>query len=1217
MIGKAIDEGIERKMSNFENELSDLIKEAASYGKVFEVNDDKTRFDKLMLFGEKLHNEEYMIGFAGHFSAGKSSMINALTGGDLLPSSPIPTSANIVKVRKAAEDYAVIHLTDGKSAKYEGHGFSGAVKSFSKDGAAVSLVEIGHKESMLPEGITVMDTPGVDSTDDAHRLSTESALHLADLVFYTMDYNHVQSELNFSFTKELMRYNPNVYLIINQIDKHRDSELPFDQFKMSVEASFKMWGVEPKGIFYTSLMVHDHPHNDFYEVKAIVEGAMENWKDHFIQNAKQTLIKLKDEHDVYLQEEIEEVKETASSIVSEDEWEKRQDFIDEVKEAEKTLSLLTDDMFIRSFDRARNELIQNAAITPYETRELLKNYLESLSSRFKVGFLFGAKKTEEERIRRKTIFAENIDKLIHTQIEVHLRLLMKKALKEAGVLTDERSLAVDAMDLSIPFTSIEKQFNTSDVITGDTVLNYANQMKTNITSTYRQLTDSWKLEMAEIITTEGSNTSQELKQKVLLLNEKIEIITRINQLTSQLEKVGEMVNNPSPAFIEERAGLIEQWEKKEIHAITEFIEEKELPVEEVTGYKDDIVTEQYSDMTSSRAEDVAAQAQHVSSIVKEVPSFSGMADFLLAKADRLNGQEFTVALFGAFSAGKSSFSNALIGERILPVSPNPTTATINRIRPVGVGKANETADVILKTVSRMTEDVSRSFEALGIDVTTLEEALDKAEVAIQAELVDEKLQIHKAFIAAFKAGYANYRDALGTVLTVARDEFVKFVAEEERSCFVESIDFYYDCELTRKGITLVDTPGADSINARHTDVAFEYIRNADAILFVTYYNHAFARADREFLVQLGRVKDAFELDKMFFIVNAIDLAKNQEEANEVKSFVANELQQFGIRHPRVHGISSIEALEAKKENRHDPFMKPFEEAFHYFLAHDLRELAIQALEEETTKTVERLASLISRTESNILRKAERLQELVLLEEAVQKRYASGFAEVLNRNAVNELTELVHYILQRVFLRFNDFFREGYNPSTFANKPATQALQMALDDTVNMVGFDITQELQVTNLRMLNFITKQLEDRQRLEGKVLQEKDEIFAPVLYEPKESMMLSFESPFPNPSVYNQVNRLFKNDRSFFEKGDREKLKERLEELLKKDTATYLNEEKKQLEQWVIQWIEDEAGALQEHLLNECIAQIDSERTLLEENEKIEEWRAVYDKLRVKECV
>ena len=115
--------------------------------------------------------------------------------------------------------------------KYEGTWFTRAVKSFSKDGAAVSLVEIGHKQSALPYGITVMDTPGVDSTDDAHRLSTESALHLADLVFYTMDYNHVQSELNFRFTKELMRYNENVYLIINQIDKHRESEISFAEFQ--------------------------------------------------------------------------------------------------------------------------------------------------------------------------------------------------------------------------------------------------------------------------------------------------------------------------------------------------------------------------------------------------------------------------------------------------------------------------------------------------------------------------------------------------------------------------------------------------------------------------------------------------------------------------------------------------------------------------------------------------------------------------------------------------------------------------------------------------------------------------------------------------------------------------------------------------------------------------------------------------------------------------
>ena len=190
-----------------------------------------------------------------------------------------------------------------------------------------------------------MDTPGVDSTDDAHRLSTESALHLADLVFYTMDYNHVQSELNFRFTKELMRYNSNVYLIINQIDKHRESELPFSTFKQSVEDSFKMWGVEPQGIFYTSLKDFELPNNDFRKVKKIVEESMENWQEHFIENAHKTIVKLKDEHIQFLNEEIEERKNTYSEIVSEDEWDKQEELTTEAAESKRMLALLSGDEF--------------------------------------------------------------------------------------------------------------------------------------------------------------------------------------------------------------------------------------------------------------------------------------------------------------------------------------------------------------------------------------------------------------------------------------------------------------------------------------------------------------------------------------------------------------------------------------------------------------------------------------------------------------------------------------------------------------------------------------------------------------------------------------------------------------------------------------------------------------------------------------------------------
>ncbi len=1218
MIGTAIDEGIENGMLDFDNQLERLLKEAATYGAIFKKNEDDVRFEKIKRFAEKLIDKEYMIGFAGHFSAGKSSMINALTGVNLLPSSPIPTSANIVKVHKAETDYAIVYATDGTAVKYEGDGFADAVKSFSLDGAAVSLVEIGHQQSVLPEGITVMDTPGVDSTDDAHRLSTESALHLADLVFYTMDYNHVQSELNFSFTKELLRYNPNVYLIINQIDKHRESEISFAQFQQSVEASFKLWGVEPQGIFYTSLRDHDHPHNDFGEVKAIVEGAMVDWQQRYLANAEKTMEKLRDEHEAYLNEEIAERKDSYSTVVSDNEWHQYEELKAEVMEAKKTIALLSGDAFSRNFDKERNDLLQNASITPYETRELLKAYLESQSPRFKVGFLFGAKKTAEERERRKEAFSDNIRTLIHTQIEVHLKTLMKKSLKQADILTDDRSLAIDAMDMTIPFETIVKQFNATDTMTGDTVLNYSKQMQVNITHAFRQLTEAWKIEMTEIATTAGRDNNEAFAQRIEIMEEKLQAIGQVQELMAQLHLLTTDTKQPTPAMCNERDGLLHTWKRKnEKIKIATYEEQREEKEEVQTTIEGEIPSQAIDDLPTSDVASVVQTAQHIATVVKDVPGFLETAEHLKAKAKRLDNQQFTVALFGAFSAGKSSFSNALIGEKVLPVSPNPTTATINRIRPVTDDKTDGTADIVLKTVARMTEDVTRSFEALGIQTQSLEEAFEKADEAIHTQLQDEKLHIHKSFIEAFQKGYPLYGDALGTVLTTDREEFVKFVAEEERSCFVESIDFYYDCELTRKGITLVDTPGADSINARHTDVAFDYIRSADAILFVTYYNHAFARADREFLIQLGRVKDAFEMDKMFFIVNAIDLAADEEEAAAVQAYVANELQQFGIRHPRIHGLSSLQALEAKNEKREDPFMAPFEEKFHQFLQHDLRGLAVQALEEESIKTSERLASLITRTEANMLRKTERLEELAQHEEIVEARYAKGFADVLKTAAANELNELVYYIGQRVFLRFNDFFREAYNPAAFTNKSTDQALQDALQETVQMVGFDLTQELKVTNLRISNFLNKQLAERQRAEVRTLKEIDGAFVPASYETEEADLLSFTRPFQEIDAYKSVNKLFKNGKAFFERGEREQLKNRLEELLRQDTERYLNEENSRIEQWANQWIGKEADHLRKHLLHECLTQIESERILLDGAENLEEWRAVYNKIQGKVLV
>lgn len=227
--------------------------------------------------------------------------------------------------------------------------------------------------------------------------------------------------------------------------------------------------------------------------------------------------------------------------------------------------------------------------------------------------------------------------------------------------------------------------------------------------------------------------------------------------------------------------------------------------------------------------------------------------------------------------------------------------------------------VKLKTERAMLDDVKQALQVFGLTAADLNDARAKvAELQRAAEQAGTAAKTNYSFLQAFSRGYTALGGRLDMVIETTLAEFGAYVAQEEKSCFVEWIDLYYDCPLTRKGITLVDTPGADSINARHTGVAFDFIKNSDAILFVTYYNHAFSKADREFLIQLGRVKDAFQLDKMFFIINAIDLADDAAEAESVQAYVRQQLKKYGVRKPHLYPVSSLAGLYEKKKNQRFP-----------------------------------------------------------------------------------------------------------------------------------------------------------------------------------------------------------------------------------------------------------------------------------------------------------
>lgn len=305
------------------------------------------------------------------------------------------------------------------------------------------------------------------------------------------------------------------------------------------------------------------------------------------------------------------------------------------------------------------------------------------------------------------------------------------------------------------------------------------------------------------------------------------------------------------------------------------------------------------------------------------------------------------------------------------------------------------------------------------------------------------------------------------------------VAEETQACYVEWIELYYDCPLTQQGIVLVDTPGADSINARHTGVAFDYIKNSDAILFVTYYNHAFSQADREFLIQLGRVKDIFTLDKMFFIINAADLAASEQELDTVTQYVEKNLISYGIQQPKTYPVSSQTALAAKHNNDkdllYDAGMTTFETHFMAFTMNELTNMAVEAASADIRRVHDTVRAYMRTADEDEQTKAAKKQQVTANQENMQA-YIAQLNDTAEQHALEQkIDKLLYHVHERLFLRFPDAFKSAFNPSVLHKNMShkKKTLQACLRELQQFIGFDLAQEMRATSLRIETFTQETL------------------------------------------------------------------------------------------------------------------------------------------------
>ena len=237
--------------------------------------------------------------------------------------------------------------------------------------------------------------------------------------------------------------------------------------------------------------------------------------------------------------------------------------------------------------------------------------------------------------------------------------------------------------------------------------------------------------------------------------------------------------------------------------------------------------------------------------------------------DKLRENRFNLVILGAFKRGKSTLINALLGEPVLPTAIVPLTSVVTIL---GYG-----------------------------------ESLD--------------IQVH------FQNGRSQ---------TITQPELADYITEKgnpRNQKGVREVEIAYPSEYLRDGVRIIDTPGVGSVYSHNTEVAYNYLPQVDAAVFVVTADPPLSAAEQEFL------KDIREyVHKLFFVLNKIDYV-DETERQEALDFTTEVLKgSLAAQQVMIFPLSAKLALEGKtnggSESLSASLLPRFEEHLRQFLYED-------------------------------------------------------------------------------------------------------------------------------------------------------------------------------------------------------------------------------------------------------------------------------------------
>lgn len=164
---------------------------------------------------------ELILPLVGEFSAGKTTLINALTDCKELETATQPTTATIYEIHFGCDQsYAIVLTSNGERKKVDD--IASLKNETLGDAVVVNIFDTSKKVSA---STILVDTPGLSSPNPLHRQTLVDFLPQADAILLVTDVNQQITRSLTDFIKTMKLAKRPIFLVITKCDTKSESEL--------------------------------------------------------------------------------------------------------------------------------------------------------------------------------------------------------------------------------------------------------------------------------------------------------------------------------------------------------------------------------------------------------------------------------------------------------------------------------------------------------------------------------------------------------------------------------------------------------------------------------------------------------------------------------------------------------------------------------------------------------------------------------------------------------------------------------------------------------------------------------------------------------------------------------------------------------------------------------------------------------------------------------